>query len=47
MGWINYTGGWKPVSRGVIHDVRLLWHQHAQDEYWGFLLIDGHNVFNN
>ena len=30
----------------VIHSVRLLWQQHDQEDYWGFLLIDAHNAFN-
>ena len=26
--------------------VRLLWHQHYQEEEWAFLLIDAQNAFN-
>ena len=26
--------------------MRLLWKQHAQEEDWGFLLIDARNAFN-
>ena len=29
-----------------IHVVRSLWQQHAQEEDWGFLLIDTRNTFN-
>ena len=31
---------------GGIHAVRLLWKNHAQEEDWGFLLIDTRNPFN-
>ena len=31
---------------GGVHLVRLLWKQHAQEEDWGFLLIDVCNAFN-
>ena len=31
---------------GGIHVVRLLWQQHAQQEDWGFLLMDTHNTIN-
>ena len=31
---------------GGIHAVRLLWQKHAQEEDWGFLLIDTRNAFN-
>ena len=30
----------------VIHALQLLWQQHAQEEDWGFLLVDAHNAFN-
>ena len=29
-----------------MHDIRLLWNQHSQEEEYGFLLIDARNVFN-
>ena len=33
--------GWmEAVIEGGIHVMRLLWQQYAQEEYWGFLLID-------
>ena len=32
--------------QGGIHAVRLLWKQHAQEEDWGFLLVESHNAFN-
>ena len=31
---------------GGIHAVRILCQQHAQEENWGFLLIDARNAFN-
>ena len=31
---------------GGIHTVKLLWKQHAQEEDWGFLVIDVRNAFN-
>ena len=31
---------------GGIHAVRILWQKHAQEEDWGFLLIDARNTFN-
>ena len=31
---------------GGIHDMRLLWAQHSQEEYWGFLPINARNAFN-
>ena len=30
---------------GGVHVMRILWQQHAQEEDWGFLLIDAHNAF--
>ena len=30
----------------VIHAMCLLWVQHSQEEYWGFLLIYARNKFN-
>ena len=38
--------GMEAGIEGGIHAVRLLWHQHAQEEDWGFLLIDACNAFN-
>ena len=31
---------------GGIHALRLIWELHAQEEEWGFLLIDARNAFN-
>ena len=31
---------------GDIHEMRVLWEENAQEEYWGFLLIDARNAFN-
>ena len=36
----------EPVIEGGIHAMRLLWSQHSQEEYWGFLLIDARKAFN-
>ena len=35
------------IEGGGTHAVQILWQQHAQEEDWGFLLIDEHNnAFN-
>ena len=37
------------IEEGIkegIHDLRLLWAQHSQDEDWWFLLVDMWNNFN-
>ena len=39
-------GGLEAGIEGGMHAVRLLWQQHAQEEDWGFLLIDTRNYFN-
>ena len=31
---------------GGIHALRLIWELHAQEENWGFLLVDAKNAFN-
>ena len=31
---------------GGIHVVWLLWQQHSQEDYWGFLIVDSFNAFN-
>ena len=31
---------------GGIHAIQMIWHQHSQEEDWGFLLIDVCNTFN-
>ncbi len=31
---------------GGIHAARLLWETHAEEEEWGFLLVDAKNAFN-
>ena len=33
-------------KEGGIHDMRILWAQHSQEEDWGSLLIDAWNDFN-
>ena len=40
------AGGVEAGIEGAIHDVRLQWAQHSQEEDWGFLLIDARNAFN-
>ena len=40
------AGGVVAEIEGGIHAMRLLWHQHSQEEDWGFLLIDARNAFN-
>ena len=49
----KYAWGKKQRRRGLedsieggIHMVRILWQQHAQEEDWGFFLIDTRNAFN-
>ena len=39
-GKYQLAGIIKAVREGVIHDMRLLWSHHSQEEDWGFLLID-------
>ena len=36
----NLCGGLDAWIKGRIHTVKLLWKQYAQQEDWGFLLID-------
>ena len=38
--------GMESRIEGRIHVIRMLWYHHLQEEYWGFLLIDVHNMFN-
>ena len=45
-GTEHLCGGLYERIGGGIHAVRLLWQKHAQEEDWGFLLIDAHNAFN-
>ena len=40
VGWVEAGIEWG------MHYMRLLWAQHSQEEYWGFLLIDARNSFN-
>ena len=49
----NEACGTRKLCRGLevgieegIHALQLLWKHHAQEEDWGFLLIDAHNAFN-
>ena len=39
-GTYQLFGGVEAVIEGGIHAMPLLWSQHSQEEYWGFLLID-------
>ena len=43
---IQLAGGVEAGIEGAIHAMRVLWEEHAQEEDWGFLLIDTHNAFN-
>ena len=45
-GTEQLCGGLEVGIEGGTHMVRLLWKYHAQEEDWGFLLIDTCNVFN-
>ena len=45
-GTEKLCGGLEAGIQGWIHAVRLLWKQDAQEEDWGFLLVELHNVFN-
>ena len=38
--------GFEDAIYGGIHTVWLLWQKHSNEEYWGFLLIDVCNLFN-
>ena len=40
------AGGVEAWMEGAIHAMRVLWEEHAQEEDWGFLLIDARNAFN-
>ena len=40
------AGGVEEGIEGAIHAMRVLWEEHAQEEDWGFLLIDACNAFN-
>ena len=40
------AGGVEAGIEGAIHAMRVLWEEHAQEEDWGFILIDTHNAFN-
>ena len=45
-GTEQLCGGLEAGTEGRIHAVRLLCQHHAQEEDWGFLLIDARNAFN-
>ena len=45
-GTTQIAGGVEAGIEGTIHAIRVLWEEHAQEEDWGFLLIDACNVFN-
>ena len=40
------AGGVEGVIEGGIHDMRLLWAKHSQEEDWVFLLVDAQNTLN-
>ena len=45
-GTEQFCGGLEAGIEEKIRTVQLMWKQHDQEEYWGFLLIDVHNAFN-
>ena len=45
-GTEQLAGGVEAGIERVIHDARLQWAQHSQEEDWGFILIDARNAFN-
>ena len=45
-GTTQLAGGVEAGIEGAIHAMRVLWEEHAQEEDWGFLLIDARNTFN-
>ena len=45
-GTIQLAGGMEAGIEGAIHVIRVLWEEHAQEEDWGFFLIDARNAFN-
>ena len=42
----QFYSGIEAGIEGGVHMVRIMRQQHAQDEEWGFLVIDAHNAFN-
>ena len=40
------AGGVEGGIEGGIHDMRLLWAKHSQEEDWVFLLVDAQNTLN-
>ena len=45
-GTTQLTGKVEAGIEDAIHSMRVLWEEHAQEEDWGFLLIDARNAFN-
>ena len=45
-GTVQLAGGVEAGIEVAIHAMRVLWEEHAQEEDWGFLLIDAQNAFN-
>ena len=46
MQYIADIWGVEAGIEGGIHKMRLLWQHKSQEKYWGFLLIEAHNAFN-
>ena len=45
-GTTQLAGRLEAGIEGAIHAMRVLWEEHSKEEYWGFLLIDARNEFN-
>ena len=40
------TGVVEAGIEGGIHEMRVLWEEHSQEEDWGVILVDAWNTFN-
>ena len=45
-GTTHLAVGVEAGIEGAIRAMRVLWKEHAQEEDWGFLIIDARNAFN-
>ena len=45
-GTAQLAGGVEAGIEGGIHEMRVLWEEHSQEEEWGFLLIAAQNASN-
>ena len=46
FGMTQIVGGVEAGIEVAIHVMHVLWKEHNKNEYWGFLLIEARNVFN-